>query len=193
MKRAVCSLLLILAALFSGCSGLGTTNPALRITPTQAAPNWGVQTKTSGCVTRGSLPDPACTPGDILPQATTQQVCTSGYASAERNVSSSLKRQVYAEYGITQRIPGQYEVDHLVNLSIGGSNDLANLWPQPATPVPGYKEKNRVEVYLQNQVCSGKMPMREAQIEIATNWVAVYNRMPKLFSHEARPFSLRSK
>lgn len=193
MKRAVCSFLLTLAVLFSGCSGPGTSNPSLQITPTRGTPNWGVQTKTSGCVMRGSLPDPDCTPGDILSKATTQQVCTSGYASAERNVSQSLKRQVYAEYGITQRLPGQYEVDHLVNLSIGGSNDLANLWPQPATPVPGYKEKNRVEVYLQGQVCSGKMPLREAEIEIATNWVAVYNRMPKFTSHESRPFSRHPK
>jgi len=135
-----------------------------------AAPKWGVQTKTAGCVIRDHLPDPACTPGDILSKATVGQVCTAGYASAERNVSQSLKNQVYAEYGITSRLPGQYEVDHLVN--------LANLWPQPATPVPGYREKNRVENYLQSQVCSGVLSLRVAEIEMATNWVAVYHHMP---------------
>lgn len=182
MKRSVSSLLLLLIVVLSGCGWPGSARPPLQTTPTQAgpvAPNWGVRTKTSGCVMRGSLPDPGCTPGDILPNASVQQICTSGYASAERNVSQSLKRQVYAEYGITSRLPGQYEVDHLVNLSIGGSNDIANLWPQPATPVPGYKEKNRVEVYLQSQVCSGALPLRETEIEIATDWVAVYNRMPR--------------
>ncbi|MEO7022104.1 MAG: HNH endonuclease signature motif containing protein [Ktedonobacteraceae bacterium] len=182
MKHFVYPLLLILLVLCSGCGWPGTAHPTLQTMSTQAGlatPHWGVQTKTSGCGMRGQLPDPACTPGDILPNATVQQVCTAGYASAERNVSQSLKRQVYAAYGITQRLPGQYEVDHLVNLSIGGSNDLTNLWPQPATPVPGYKEKNRVEVYLQSQVCSGALSLREAEIEIATNWVAVYNRLPK--------------
>ncbi len=182
MKCCVCYLLLLLTLLCSGCSGIGTTQPAATVARTQTAstaPRWGVRTKTSGCVIRNHLPDPACTPGDILFKATAHQVCTSGYASAERNVSQSLKNQVYAEYGITSRLPAQYEVDHLVNLSIGGSNDLANLWPQPATPVPGYKEKNRVENYLQSQVCSGVLSLREAEIEIATNWLAVYKRIPK--------------
>ena len=149
MKRSAFSLLLLMIILLSGCGWPGIGQSPVQTTPTQAgtiAPNWGVRTKTSGCAMHGSLPDPACTPGDILPNATTQQVCTSGYASAERNVSQSLKRQVYAAYGIINRPPGQYEVDHLVNLSIGGSNDIANLWPQPATPVPGYKEKDRKSV-----------------------------------------------
>ena len=39
-------------------------------------------------------------------------------------------------------------------------------------------EKDKVENYLHDQVCSGAMPLSEAQKEIATNWLAVYNRMP---------------
>jgi hypothetical protein len=32
---------------------------------------------------------------------------------------------VYAEYGIAERSQGEYEVDHLVPLEPGGSNDVA--------------------------------------------------------------------
>ena len=41
------------------------------------------------------------------------------------------------------------------------------------------KMKDKVENYLHDQVCSGAMPLQEAQTEIATNWLAVYNRMPQ--------------
>ncbi len=90
----------------------------------------------------------------------------------------SEKDQVYAEYGIYQHYTGQYEVDHLVPLELGGSNDIANLWPEAASPTPGFHEKDKVENYLHDQVCSGAISLKEAQIEIATNWLAVYNRMP---------------
>ncbi len=90
----------------------------------------------------------------------------------------SLKNKVYEEYGITHHALGQYEVDHLVSLQLGGSNDIANLWPEAASPKPGFHEKDSVENYLHDQVCSGAISLKEAQIEIATNWLVVYNRIP---------------
>jgi hypothetical protein len=125
------------------------------------------------------LPDSACTPGAIFTNATKDIICKSGYSRSVRNVPTSEKDQVYAEYGITHHSAGQYEVDHLVSLELGGSNDIANLWPEAASPKPGFHEKDQVENYLHDQVCSGAISLKEAQIEIATNWLAVYNRMPK--------------
>jgi hypothetical protein len=145
------------------------------------APNWGVQTKTSGCqyTGDGKLPDPACTPGDLMsPRLTREQICISGYSSSVRNVTDSTKNKVYAEYGITSHASGQYEVDHFVSLELGGSNDISNLFPEPASPKPGFHEKDKVENYLHDQVCSGAMTLQTAQIAIATNWLDVYDSMP---------------
>ena len=128
---------------------------------------------------QGGLHDSACTPGAIFATATKNAICQSGYARSVRNVPTSEKNQVYAEYGKTRHAPGQYEVDHLVSLELGGSNNIANLWPEAASPKPGFHEKDQVENYLHDQVCSGAIPLKQAQIEIATNWLAVYNRMPK--------------
>jgi hypothetical protein len=86
---------------------------------------------------------------------------------------------VYAEYSITSHFTGEYEVDHLISLELGGSNDIANLWPEAATPKPGFHEKDQVENYLHDQVCSGKVNLQQAQQEIATDWLAVYQQMPK--------------
>jgi hypothetical protein len=126
-----------------------------------------------------ALPDSACTPGAILATGTKDAICQSGYSGSVRNVPISEKNQVYAEYGIAHHSPGQYEVDHLVSLELGGSNDISNLWPEAASPKPGFHEKDKVENYLHDQVCSGAIALKQAQIEIATNWLAVYNRMPK--------------
>ena len=147
-------------------------------TTSGAVPAFGQQTKTSGCVSVNSLPDPACTPGAIIPDATSEQICQSGYSSTVRNVPEAIKNDVYREYGITSHAPGQYEVDHHISLELGGSNDIANLWPEPAEPRPGFHEKDKVENYLHDQVCNGKMSLQDAQYKIATNWLAVYQSLP---------------
>ena len=184
MQKYVYTLLFIAALLvaFSGCGSVSiSVNPSSSpgAGNTGGAPNFGVQTKTSGCMVHNALPDSACTPGAILATGTKDAICKSGYASSVRNVPTSEKDQVYAEYGIQSHAPGQYEVDHLVSLELGGSNDIANLWPEAASPTPGFHQKDQVENYLHDQVCSGAMPLKDAQAEIATNWLAVYNRMPK--------------
>lgn len=125
------------------------------------------------CASQNGLPDPQCTTGSILPNATTAQICTPGYAQSVRNVPQSEKNQVYAEYGITSHNPGAYEVDHEISLEIGGSNDIKNLWPELYTGPYNAHMKDKVENYLHNQVCSGKMPLKQAQTEIATNWKAI--------------------
>jgi hypothetical protein len=139
----------------------------------------GEQTKTSGCIAQNTLPDSACTPGAIFPQVTKEQVCTKGYTQTVRNVPQSEKDAVYREYGIYSHKTGEYEVDHFISLELGGSNDISNLWPEAAIPVPGFHQKDLVENYLNEQVCKGVISLLEAQKEISTNWLEVYNQMPK--------------
>lgn len=102
-----------------------------------------------------------------------------GYSRRVRNVSSSTKRAAYAEYGIASHTPGRYEVDHLVSLELGGSNSIANLWPEAAQPTPGFHEKDQVENYLHEQVCNGTISLQQAQHEIGTDWLTVYNHMSR--------------
>ena len=144
-----------------------------------ATAHLGERTKTSGCRANGPLPDSGCTPGAIISTATREQICQSGYAKNVRNVPAQVKDEAYAEYGIQSRFPGEYEVDHLISLELGGSNDIANLWPETANPRPGFHEKDQLENYLHDQVCSNAITLDQAQNEIASDWINVYNRMPK--------------
>jgi hypothetical protein len=127
----------------------------------------GHRTKSTACRIRGLLADPACTPGAIFTGATVSQICTPGYSRSVRNVPQSLKQSVYAEYGIASHVPGSYEVDHLVSLELGGSNTVANLWPEVS---PGYHQKDLIENRLHDAVCAGSMSLRSAQFEIARDW-----------------------
>jgi len=98
-------------------------------------------------------------------------ICKSGYTKTVRNVSESVKSAVYKEYGIIRHTTGQYEVDHLISLELGGSNDIANLWPEQSTSTPDSLDKDKVENYLHKQICDGKMTLKEAQEAIATDWL----------------------
>src|SRR6516165_376897 len=122
------------------------------------------------------LPDPKLTPGDTF-EVTAQDVCVPGYAKKVRAVPAWLKRQAYAEYGITQYKTGDYEVDHLIPLSLGGSNSIRNLWPQSTRTSPWNSfVKDALERKLHEFVCAGRLDLKTAQHEIASNWIDAYQK-----------------
>lgn len=174
-------IILLLPLLLLSCMTIASGTPsgnASNGSSSSTSGSIGSRTKTSDCVSQNALPDPACTPGAILPDATKDKVCVPGYSGETRNVPDSEKNQVYAEYGIKSHKAGEYEVDHLISLELGGSNEIANLWPEPAEPRPGFHEKDKVENYLHKQVCDGAMSLKDAQYQIAHNWMTVYQNMP---------------
>jgi hypothetical protein len=137
--------------------------------------SFGKRTRTSGCRIRGPLPDPQCTPGAYFKNADRAHICKPGYTKTVRNVSAALKQRVYAEYAITQHSRSSYEVDHLVPLELGGSNSITNLFPEAATPKPGFHEKDRLENKTHDAVCSSARALRATQRSIAKNWTVLYN------------------
>lgn len=116
------------------------------------------------------------TPGDVMPAVTAAQVCVHGYSATVRNVPDSLKKAVFARYGMNWSERKCCEVDHFVSLELGGTNDITNLWPEPYEPRPGAHEKDVAENSLHWQVCHGGMTLQEAQRTIMTDWYAVYRK-----------------
>lgn len=127
----------------------------------------------------GDLPDHKLTPG-IATNATSKEVCTKGYVHANklRRVTTATKRRVHEQYGLRANArPCPCEVDHLISLELGGSNDPRNLWPEPYTTRPWNAHvKDRLEARLRAQVCHGNMPLKTAQRALADNWIAEYKR-----------------
>src|SRR6267378_1467626 len=67
----------------------------------------------------GTLPTPKLSSGATAistkthKQVEPKEFCVKGYSKKIRNVPTAEKNQVYAEYGIKTRKPGQFEVDHI--------------------------------------------------------------------------------
>ena len=64
------------------------------------------------------------------------------------------------------------EIDHIVSLELGGSNDIANLYPEKAklsASAPGFHVKDKLENKLHDLVCDGTMTLRSVQRQIAGN------------------------
>jgi len=105
--------------------------------------------------------------------------CT--YSQSHRYVPESVHTAVYNEYHVTSddRNIQEGEVDHLVPLCAGGSNDISNLWYQPADNKwkgknYGYHEKDHLEKYICDEIKAGTLDPKVAYRKIRSDWVAYY-------------------
>ncbi|MCC9310087.1 hypothetical protein LN042_23970 [Kitasatospora sp. RB6PN24] len=132
------------------------------------------------CHYRGALPDPACTPGEadsrVAPDTIKATICAPGWSKAARpptSVTGPIKAERIRAYA-TPLPAKSVALDHLLPIELGGATSTANLWPQNYRGLFNAHDKDRLEDYLHQAVCSGKMPLRAAQEAIATNWVKAY-------------------
>ena len=141
-------------------------------------------------------PDPAKTPGDIMSGVTVEQICTPGYSNGSdvtntghgvRYVPRSVKWAVFRNYfGTVPDKTGNYEVDHLISLELGGSNDPKNLWPESYLSDPynaHVKDKleNRMHALVRQCLkekghAAATALLKQYQHEIATDWIAAYRQ-----------------
>lgn len=127
-------------------------------------------------------PDPALTPGAVRPGIGVAEICERGYATRARHVTRAMRARVFAEYGMRGNrtgycaAPQGCELDHLVALELGGSNAIANLWPQPYDGVWNAHAKNRLANRLHRMVCAGDLDLGEAQRAVAGDWIAAWGR-----------------
>ena len=152
-----------IAAIASGIRVAGATGATSLLGP---------RSKSSGC-TLGLLPDKRCSPGAIDRSRPAFVLCDPSFRTGTvRNVSDVTKHAIEIEYGLAPKAYGSsLEIDHIVSLELGGSNDIANLYPELA---PGFRVKDKLENRLHKLVCTGKLSLRTAQRRIASDWTALY-------------------
>jgi hypothetical protein len=94
-----------------------------------------------------------------------------------RDVPSSLRQEVFKEYGIIDPRPEDYEIDYLIAPGLGGAEDIHNLWPQPSTSSTWNAHvKDVLEERLHQLVCKGELDLPTAQRAIATDWITAYKK-----------------
>lgn len=125
------------------------------------------------------LPNPKLTSGVATVGMTAAKLCAKGFTTKSvRNVPMGEKVKVYVEYGMSKKKPPcPCEVDHLISLELGGSNDIKNLWPQSYTTMPWNAHvKDKLENRLHKLVCTNKMTLSQAQQCISRDWVTCYKK-----------------
>jgi hypothetical protein len=144
------------------------------------------RTRRSDCAL-GSLPDRRCSPGAYYNRLTKAVICSAHFHTRRiHRPPWSEKYTVEREYGLPAGLfKRALEIDHIVPLRLGGSNDIANLFPEEyafANHAPGYVAKDRLDTKLRALVCAGRIRLRVAQRRIAADWETLYR---EVFGHAA--------
>jgi hypothetical protein len=123
------------------------------------------------------IPDPTITPGAVR-TTDVGEICSTPTGEL-RHWNRDRDNRILSEYGLPPGPHSNWKVDHLIPLCLGGSDEDANLWPEPRRSIE--KEwpaevKGDLEHRLYELVCNRKLDVREAQKEIAEDWTAAYGR-----------------
>jgi hypothetical protein len=132
-------------------------------------------TMTVAADSQSGLPNNFLTPGDTK-KVTKEQVCAPDYLSTIKPIKDSMKAQAFERYGLRADKADADVLDHLVPLELGGTDDLENLWPQPAKGEWNAAQKDALEQKLHAMVCDGTMTLKQAQTALKKNWVAAYTQ-----------------
>lgn len=109
-------------------------------------------------------PDARMTPGDVCKNSPVRRYAER-IVYCNRDVDPSLKADIIREYDrelgyqIQSMSRGDFKIDHFIPLSIGGSNERENLWPQHRSI---YEQTDALEGMLSEKISQGRIKQEEA-------------------------------
>jgi hypothetical protein len=131
------------------------------------------------------LPDPSITPGSTR-QVSLAELCSADRDEVVRSVPGAVQQKIFQEYGLNGISSAEFEVDYLITPGLGGSDDVRNLWPEPHSNTAWNSYvKDQLEDRLHHMVCERKLSLKEAQKDIASDWIAAY----KKYFHTEQPLA----
>lgn len=121
------------------------------------------------------LRPPAGALSDDVTQANVRRtICTPRWAASVRppaSVTDGLKARLVKDRGLRAADAAKHELDYLIPLALGGHpRRIENVWLLPRDGEWSARTKDRLEAKLHQLVCSGEIPLREAQEAIRTDW-----------------------
>jgi hypothetical protein len=135
----------------------------------------------------GALPIRSLTPG-ATGSASITSLCTE-HAPARPAIPATVRSVILRDYrmeGVPER---EYELDYLITPELGGIADRRNIWPERYdSRVWNAHVKDDLERLLPGLVCQGTLDLVTAQQDIATNWIAAYQK----YFRTDRPIASRS-
>lgn len=128
-------------------------------------------------------PNPEMTPGKLCEFGSKRYAQQITYC--DRDVSSGTKNLVIREYDqelgyrIRTMSRNDFKIDHFIPLSIGGSNDTQNLWPQHKSI---YAYSDKIELYVYQLMEKDQILQKEA-IELVKECKLELSRCPEIESY----------
>jgi hypothetical protein len=187
----VCALAALAATATTACGLARPTPPAGRPNSSRAGVSQAASDRTPGFplgrtvllaprtrrlnCTFGLEPDRRCSPGAYYTRLTKAVLCSHGFRSSElEHLTDAAKHAVEVEYGLTGGRSSALTIDHIVPLELGGSNNVANLYPQRA---PVHQLKETLDSTVAARVCKGLISLGAARRQIAVNWELLYTKL----------------
>ncbi len=152
----------------------------------------------------GLLPEKTLTTGKVIADITAEQICKADFQKDRKPLDEKVKAKVLENYQIFYekldkkvdykkdvlekgssaeeiKLGTHYEIDHLVPVLLGGTDDEANLWPQPAQHiVAGASDKNStLDNALRTELCKLESKkardfLKQSHDQFMTNWYKLY-------------------
>ena len=118
------------------------------------------------------LPSTFQTPG-AKGKANDAQVCAADFEASVKPIAKWQRDQALERYG---KRPEDFtgELDHLIPIALGGTNDPDNLWPLPSSKEMGPEQKKALDLKLHEMVCAKTLTLKAAQDAIKKDWVKAY-------------------
>ena len=123
------------------------------------------------------LPSSFQTPG-AKGKANDAQVCAADFEASVKPIAKWQRDQALERYG---KRPEDFtgELDHLIPIALGGTNDPDNLWPLPSSKEMGPEQKKALDLKLHEMVCAKTLTLKAAQEAIKKDWVKAYAQYVK--------------
>jgi hypothetical protein len=143
----------------------------------------GIGAQSIARVLPAAVPNRSLTPGAVRTVGL-QDVCAEADNDPLWKIPSALQQAALREYGVSGSRAKDYQLDFLIPPSLGGTDDIHNLWPEPdSKTVWNARAKDALEDRLHELVCAGQLDISTAQREISSDWISAYKR----YIHTNRP------
>lgn len=110
------------------------------------------------------VPNPKLTPGKIAERDQDRQ-----------GVTLAMEQRVFARYRIPWSRRGEFKIDHLIPLELGGADSIENLWPQSRRAKPyGADRKKLLTQVLLARTAAGQITLAQAQEQISKDWIDAF-------------------
>jgi hypothetical protein len=104
-----------------------------------------------------------------------KQLCSAQFDASVKPVTNRQKDEALTRYGIR---PESFDgaLDHLIPVSLGGTNDPDNLYPFHAQGEYTLQAKEQLATKLRELVCDGKVSLKQAQDAFKKDWTKSYKQ-----------------